>query len=52
MSEPIVRVRNVTKRFVRDGFEVIALDQVDLELYEGDFMALAGVRSSRSLRPS
>jgi putative ABC transport system ATP-binding protein len=46
MSEPIVRVRNVTKRFVRDGFEVVALDHVDLELYEGDFMALMGPSGS------
>jgi putative ABC transport system ATP-binding protein len=46
MSEPIVRVRNVTKRFVRDGFEVVALDQVDLELYEGDFLALMGPSGS------
>ena len=46
MSEPIVRVRNVTKRFVRDGFEVLALDQVNLELHEGDFMALMGPSGS------
>src|SRR4026208_2371022 len=46
MSEPIVRVRNVTKRFNRDGFEVVALDRVDLELHEGDFLALMGPSGS------
>src|SRR4026207_1765156 len=46
MSEAIVRVRNVTKRFNRDGFEVVALDQVDLELHEGDFLALMGPSGS------
>ena len=46
MSEPIVRVRNVTKRFTRDGFEIVALDQVDLELHEGDFLALMGPSGS------
>src|ERR1044071_2824459 len=46
MSEPIVRVRNVSKRFNRDGFEIVALDQVDLELYEGDFLALMGPSGS------
>src|SRR4029078_5262229 len=46
MSEPIVRVRNVTKRFTRDGFEIVALDHVDLELHEGDFLALMGPSGS------
>src|SRR5262245_20281329 len=46
MSEPIVRVRNVTKRFTRDGFEVLALDRVDLELHAGDFLALMGPSGS------
>src|SRR3982751_1598540 len=46
MSDAIVRVRNVSKRFSRDGFEVVALDHVDLELYEGDFLALMGPSGS------
>ncbi|HWF88840.1 MAG TPA: ABC transporter ATP-binding protein [Pyrinomonadaceae bacterium] len=46
MSEVIVRVRNVSKRFNRDGFEVVALDNVDLELHEGDFLALMGPSGS------
>jgi len=46
MSDAIVRVRNVSKRFNRDGFEVVALDNVDLELHEGDFLALMGPSGS------
>ena len=46
MSETIVRVRSVSKRFNRDGFEVVALDNVDLELHEGDFLALMGPSGS------
>lgn len=46
MSAPIVQVRNVSKRFSRDGFEIVALDHVDLELQEGDFFALMGPSGS------
>ena len=46
MSEAIVRVRNVSKSFNREGFEVVALDHVDLELYQGDFLALMGPSGS------
>src|SRR4029078_9638901 len=46
MSDPIVRVRNVSKRFNRDGFEVVALENVDLELHQGDFLALMGPSGS------
>ena len=46
MADPIVRVRNVSKRFSRDGFEIVALDHVDLELYQGDFLALMGPSGS------
>src|SRR6476619_2582975 len=46
MSEPIVRVRNISKRFTREGFEIVALDHVDLELYQGDFLALMGPSGS------
>jgi putative ABC transport system ATP-binding protein len=42
----IVQVRDVSKRFSRDGFEVVALDHVDLELEEGDFFALMGPSGS------
>src|ERR1044072_2008432 len=46
MSDAIVRVRNVSKHFNRDGFEVVALDNVDLVLHEGDFLALMGPSGS------
>jgi len=28
----MVQVRNVSKRFARDGFEVVALDKVSLDI--------------------
>lgn len=46
MPQPIVRVRNVSKRFVRDGFEIVALDNVSIEIEEGDFFALMGPSGS------
>ena len=46
MAQPIVRVSNVSKRFVRDGFEVVALDDVTLDIHEGDFFALMGPSGS------
>lgn len=46
MSAPIVRVHNVSKRFERDGFEVVALDHVSLEIEAGDFFALMGPSGS------
>lgn len=46
MAEPIVRVENVSKRFTRDGFEVVALDNVTLDIMPGDFVALMGPSGS------
>lgn len=46
MSEPVVRVREVSKRFARDGFEVVALDRVNLNIEQGDFLALMGPSGS------
>jgi putative ABC transport system ATP-binding protein len=46
MAQPIVRVRNVSKRFVRDNFEVVALDDVSIDIEEGDFFALMGPSGS------
>jgi len=42
----MVQVRNVSKRFARDGFEVVALDHVDLDIEPGDFLALMGPSGS------
>ena len=46
MAQPIVRVRNVSKRFVRDDFEVVALDNVSIDIEQGDFYALMGPSGS------
>ncbi len=46
MAAPIVQVRNVSKSFSRDGFEVVALEQVNLQIQEGDFFALMGPSGS------
>ena len=46
MPQPIVRVRNVSKRFVRDNFEVVALDDVSIDIQHGDFFALMGPSGS------
>jgi putative ABC transport system ATP-binding protein len=36
----------VSKRFARDGFEVVALDNINLEIQRGDFLALMGPSGS------
>lgn len=46
MSETVVTTRKLTKRFVRDEFEVLALDTVDIEIHKGDFVALMGPSGS------
>ena len=46
MAQPIVRISNVSKRFVRDGFEIVALDNVSLDIQAGDFFALMGPSGS------
>ncbi len=46
MPESIVRIRNVSKRYARDGFEVVALDNVSLDIEQGDFVALMGPSGS------
>ena len=46
MSQPIARIRNVSKRFRRDEFEVVALDNISLDIGKGDFLALMGPSGS------
>src|ERR1700689_2970732 len=42
----VVQVRNVSKIFKRDAFEVRALDDVSIEIAGGEFMALMGPSGS------
>jgi putative ABC transport system ATP-binding protein len=46
MAAPMVQVRNVSKSFSRDGFEIVALDNVSLVIQERDFFALMGPSGS------
>src|SRR4030095_1253779 len=46
MSGPIVQVSGVSKRFARDGVEVVALDNVNLDIQRGEFLALMGPSGS------
>lgn len=46
MSAPMVQIQDVSKRFAREGFEVIALDHVNLDIEQGDFLALMGPSGS------
>jgi putative ABC transport system ATP-binding protein len=42
----VVRVNNVSKVFKRDAFEVKALDEVSIEIAQGEFLALMGPSGS------
>jgi len=46
MGETIVSTRKLSKEFVRDEFHVIALEDVDIEIHKGDFIALMGPSGS------
>lgn len=46
MSETIVRTSKLSKEFIRDEFHVIALEDVDLDIPKGDFIALMGPSGS------
>ncbi len=46
MSETIVSTRRLSKEYVRDEFHVIALDEVDIDIRRGDFIALMGPSGS------
>ncbi len=46
MSETVVKTRSLSKEYVRDEFHVMALDEVDIEIHRGDFVALMGPSGS------
>jgi putative ABC transport system ATP-binding protein len=45
-TQPVVEARNVSKIFKRDAFEVKALEEVSLDIREGEFLALMGPSGS------
>jgi putative ABC transport system ATP-binding protein len=46
MAETVIRTRNLTKEFVRDEFKVLALEEVDIDVEKGEFVALMGPSGS------
>jgi putative ABC transport system ATP-binding protein len=46
MSETIIRTRKLSKEYVRDEFKVAALEEVDVDVERGDFIALMGPSGS------
>ena len=43
---PIIKVQNVSKTYTRDNFEIPVLNNINLEIEEGDFLALMGPSGS------
>jgi putative ABC transport system ATP-binding protein len=46
MSEPIVKLRDVAKSYFRDSLEIPVLNDIDLEIQPGAFVALMGPSGS------
>ncbi len=46
MAEKVVVTRRLSKEYVRDEFHVVALEEVDIEIERGDFVALMGPSGS------
>jgi putative ABC transport system ATP-binding protein len=46
MTEPLVRIRNLTKTYQQGGKTRTILDNVDLDIYEGEFFVLLGKSGS------
>jgi putative ABC transport system ATP-binding protein len=46
MSEAVITTNQLTKEFVRDEFHVVALNEVTLEIHQGEFVALMGPSGS------
>ena len=46
MTQPLVRIRNLTKTYQQGGKTRTILDNVDLDIYEGEFFVLLGKSGS------
>lgn len=46
MSNVVIQANNLTKEYVRDEFHVVALDDANLEVHQGEFIALMGPSGS------
>ncbi|HET7841431.1 MAG TPA: ATP-binding cassette domain-containing protein, partial [Terriglobia bacterium] len=46
MPEPVVKIRNLNKIFHRDEIPVTALENIDLEVGDGEFLCLMGPSGS------
>ncbi len=46
MNQPIVQIRNVTKNYQRDDFEIPVLQNLSIDVPEGEFLALMGPSGS------
>ena len=46
MAEPVVQLRDITKNYRRDAFELKVLQGITLDVEQGDFVALMGPSGS------
>ncbi len=46
VNEAVVKTNKLSKEYVRDEFHVMALDEVDIDIQRGDFVALMGPSGS------
>lgn len=46
MGDTVIRTRQLSKEYARDEFKVMALDEVDIDIGRGDFVALMGPSGS------
>ena len=46
MSDVVIQAENLTKEYVRDEFHVVALDDANLQVHQGEFIALMGPSGS------